>query len=49
MIDKTKMSEVEIKPVDDFYTQDSREKMVEDDSLDPSEAAFMKGYEEAME
>ena len=30
-----------------FYAEDVRESMLEDDELSPFEEAFMKGYEEA--
>lgn len=31
-----------------FYAEDVRESMMEDDELSPFEEAFMKGYEEAV-
>ena len=33
---------------DDFYTEENRRALVEDDELSPTEAGFMQGYEEAI-
>ena len=33
---------------DDFYSENIREELLENDELNPSEAGFMKGYEEAI-
>jgi len=32
----------------DIYSEDSREELVENDEIEPCEAAFMKGYDEAI-
>ncbi len=39
--------EEEWKDLEEFYAEDSRDEMVDDDSLSPEEAAFMKGWEDA--
>ncbi len=31
----------------DFYSEDARCVLVDDDSISPAEAAFMQGYDEA--
>jgi hypothetical protein len=33
---------------DDFYSLNFREKLLEDDEIDPREEGFMNGYEEAV-
>lgn len=32
---------------DDIYSEDTREDLLENDELNPSEAAFLRGYKEA--
>ena len=34
---------------ENIYSNDGRERLLEDDELSPQEAAFMQGYEEALE
>ena len=33
---------------DDLYDEESRELLVDEDSLTPEEAAFMQGYDDAL-
>ena len=33
---------------DDFYREDNRQDLVDNDELSPIEAGFMRGYEEAV-
>lgn len=33
---------------DDFYKEDSRDALVEDDELSPAEAGFMQGYDQGI-
>lgn len=37
----------EIVDDDSIYSEDVRDRLVEDDELSPEEAGFMKGYDEA--
>jgi hypothetical protein len=33
---------------EDFYREENRRALIDDDELTPTEAGFMKGYEEAI-
>ena len=38
--------EDEDEPADDFYKEASRDTLVEDDEISPTEAGFMQGYDQ---
>jgi len=41
--------EIEMPAVYDFYREESRGALVDDDEITPSEAGFMEGYEDSEE
>lgn len=48
MWNEDRYKEDEDEAADDFYNEESREALVEDDELSPREAGFMHGYEEGL-
>lgn len=46
MWNEDRYKEEEDESADDFYREDKREALIEDDEISPREAGFMHGYEE---